>query len=132
VTAVGVSAYRTARINTLPRELWPSAAYAGVLQLIGRAERAMGRGDAQDAHEALLLAQYVIFGLKASLQPSAGELSLRLADLYDYIARQLGQANMAKDPARLRSLVEVIAPLRDAWEAAGRSALQGMPAAGER
>ncbi|HVB10548.1 MAG TPA: flagellar export chaperone FliS [Bacillota bacterium] len=129
---MGVSAYRTAKINTLPRELWPAAAYAGVLSLIGRAERAIARGDPQDAHNALVMAQHVVLALKACLQPEAGELSVHLASLYDYIAGQLGQANVAKDAVRLQSLVQVIAPLRDAWENAGRQLLQGLPATGER
>jgi flagellar protein FliS len=132
VIAMGATAYRSAKVSVLPRELWPSAAYAGILQLLGRAGRAIARRDHQDAHNALVLAQHVVLALKASLQPAGGEISVHLAALYDYMAAELGQSNIDKDRERLDRLVQVIAPLRDAWEAAGREALQGVAAAGER
>ena len=129
---MGATAYRTAKANVLPRELWPSAAYGGILRLIGRAGRAIARSDHPDAHSALIQAQQIIIGLRVSLQPEGGELSGRLAELYDYIFAELVQANVHKDRDRLDRLVQVIAPLRDAWETAGRAALQGLPHAGER
>lgn len=122
---MGIGAYRDVGLNTLPRELWPSAAYAGVLSLIGRADRAIGRGDVQDANNTLIRAQQIVFTLRASVPPESGDLGGNLTALYDYIVAQLGQANISKDRGRLRALIDVIAPLRDAWQAAGRNALVG-------
>jgi flagellar protein FliS len=132
VIAVGATAYQAAKVSVLPRELWPSAAYAGILQLIGRAGRAIARSDHPEAHNTLIRAQQIVIALRASLQPSGGELSTRLADLYDYMLAELVQANIGKDGGRLERLAQVVAPLRDAWESAGRQVLQGVPQAGER
>ncbi len=129
---MGATRYQTAKVSVLPRELWPSAAYGGILQLIGRAGRAIARADCQGAHNALIQAQQIVVALRASLQPAGGEISHHLADLYDYMLAELVQANLGKDKDRLDRLVQVVAPLRDAWEAAGRQVLQGVPQAGER
>ena len=129
---MGATQYEAAKVSVLPRELWPSAAYGGILQLIGRAGRAIARADLPDAHNALIQAQQIVVALRASLQPAGGEMSTRLADLYGYMLAELVQANIAKDRDRLDRLVQVVGPLRDAWEAAGRQVLQGLPQAGER
>jgi flagellar protein FliS len=118
------AAYRSIGNSSLPREMWPSAAYTGVLTLIGRAERAISRGDVQAAHDALLRAQQIVHVLRESLRGEGTDLSRQLSALYAYIAGELARANLTKDAARLQSLAGVVAPLRDAWETAGRNALQ--------
>jgi flagellar protein FliS len=128
---VSIGAYRSVGLATLPRELWPSTAYAGLLTLIGRAERAIVRGDVQDAHNALIRAQQIVHMLRSSLRPDPSGLSQRLEALYQFVSDQLAQANLTKDAAQLQPLVAILTPLRTAWEQAGRAALQGTsPSAG--
>lgn len=122
---MSVAAYQETSVNTMPRELWPSAAYAALVGLVGEAERAIGQGRVPEAHDALIRAQTITLVLRTSLRPDGSGLHERLAALYDYVGRELAQANVDKDAGRLRSLAEVLLPLREAWEAAGRSALQG-------
>ena len=122
---MSISAYRAVAVNTLPREMWPSAAYTTVVGFIGQAQRAMERGDIQAAHDSLVRAQQVVAVLRGSLQPDQAGISTKLSALYDYVSSELGQANVTKDAARLQSLGAILLPLRDAWEAAGRSAQRG-------
>jgi flagellar protein FliS len=121
---MNVNAYRETQVSTLPQPLWPSAAYAGVLTLIGRAERAIRRGDAAAAHEALTRAQQIVQVLRTSLRPDGAGLSERLDSLYQYVLGQLAQANLNKDAAGLQMVAQVLGPLREAWETAGRQAIQ--------
>lgn len=60
--------------------------------------------------------QIVERGLKASLDRDAGgELAGTLAELYDYISRQLLLANVQDDVARLAEAGRLLGELREAW-----------------
>lgn len=62
-------------------------------------------------------------GLKASLDQSAGgELSVRLAALYDYMATRLLYANQHNQPAVLDEVSHLLAELKDAWAQIGGKA----------
>jgi flagellar protein FliS len=123
--APSVAAYRAAARAHLPRERLPAAALGGVLTYIGQAERAIAARDIPAAHRALVAAQQIVAVLRASLDHAAAP---RLADhldaIYAYILSELGRANVEKDPVRLRALVPVIAPLREAWDRAAELAPQ--------
>lgn len=55
-------------------------------------------------------------GLKLSLDQSAGgELSKRLADLYDYMVMRLLQANLRNDAKALAEVIKLLDDLRGAW-----------------
>jgi flagellar protein FliS len=55
-------------------------------------------------------------GLKLSLDHSAGgELSKRLADLYDYMVMRLLQANLRNDVQALSEVIKLLDDLRSAW-----------------
>jgi flagellar protein FliS len=62
-------------------------------------------------------------GLKLSLDHSAGgELSQRLADLYDYMVMRLLQANLRNDAQALAEVIKLLDDLRGAWaEIKGRA-----------
>lgn len=55
-------------------------------------------------------------GLKASLDfEQGGDLSLKLAALYDYIAQRLLWANLKNDPAALDEVMRLLGELHSAW-----------------
>lgn len=55
-------------------------------------------------------------GLKLSLDHSAGgDLSRRLADLYDYMVMRLLQANLRNDTQALAEVIKLLDDLRGAW-----------------
>jgi flagellar protein FliS len=59
-------------------------------------------------------------GLKASLDMAAGgELSERLAALYDYMCERLLLANMKNNPAVLDEVRNLLHELKSAWEGIG-------------
>ena len=62
-------------------------------------------------------------GLKLSLDHSVGgDLSRRLADLYDYMVMRLLQANLRNDAKALAEVIKLLDDLRGAWsEIKGRA-----------
>ena len=56
-------------------------------------------------------------GLRVSLdKEQGGELAANLDALYDYIGRQLLQANLRNDAAKLGEAVALLCGLRESWE----------------
>jgi flagellar protein FliS len=104
--------------------------YAGLLDTLARARGALREGDlGRKATEISRAVRIVDEGLKASLNPAGGDLTVRLNELYGYLALRLTQANLRSDEALIEECVRLIEPLRDAWTsirpqvdaAAGRS-----------
>lgn len=55
-------------------------------------------------------------GLKASLDfEKGGDLSLKLAALYDYMAQRLLWANLKNDPAALDEVLHLLGEIHSAW-----------------
>lgn len=55
-------------------------------------------------------------GLKASLDfEKGGDLSIKLAALYDYMAQRLLWANMKNDPAALEEVMRLLGEIHGAW-----------------
>lgn len=55
-------------------------------------------------------------GLKASLDfEKGGDLSLKLAALYDYMAQRLLWANLKNDPAALDEVMSLLGEIHSAW-----------------
>lgn len=103
--------------------------YDGLLDRLAEARGAMRAGQVEAKGQALTRAVRIVDeGLKAALSPAGGELSSNLDALYGYISVRLTQANLRNDEAALDECVQLIEPLRDAWnsiraqaDAAGRS-----------
>ena len=59
----------------------------------------------------------ISLGLKASLNLEAGgELTERLAALYDYMSTRLLHANLRNDQSTLQEVIKLLTELRSAWE----------------
>lgn len=56
-------------------------------------------------------------GLKASLDPDVGDISLNLASLYDYMTHTLLQANLHNRQEQYDEVLVLLKDLREAWQA---------------
>ena len=126
------SAYRNLQMESSVQQASPhrlvSMLFEGAISAIGQGRVAMQAGDHAAKGQALTRAIRIVEeGLKASLDPSGGELAQRLASLYDYIARQLLAASARNDAGLLDELVALIVPLQEAWLAIDPG--RGAPAA---
>jgi flagellar protein FliS len=111
--------YQQTAVRTADRGDLLILTYEALLRWLGRAEEAIDAGKLVDAHEALLAAQDLVYNLASSLDfQRGGEVAANLGSLYDFVHRQLIQANVAKDKKLVTATRELLAPLLDAWRTA--------------
>ena len=91
----------------------------GAVAAIGTAVVALERGDIPAKCKAVGKAVSIVDdGLRGALDLQAGgQLAATLHDLYSCVLLRLTQANLKNDPQLLRDCVELLAPMRDAWNA---------------
>ena len=99
--------------------------FDNLVDSIAQARGAMQAGRIEDkAHAVGRAVRIVEEGLRASLDPRAGELAERLNELYGYVAQRLTLANLRNDLAMLDECQGLVAPLRDAWVQIGANVPQ--------
>ena len=86
-----------------------------------RAQTALATGDHAEASRQLLHAQDIVTELQSSLRVDVWEGGPRLAALYAWLSTELVNANVKRDGNRVRSCLQVVEPLRDAWRQAAAS-----------
>lgn len=98
--------------------------YDGALLAITSAGISMEAGDVASKGKSISQAINIIAnGLKASLDMEAGgELSSRLAALYDYMGQRLLQANLQNSRPALTEVALLLTELKEAWVSIADSA----------
>ncbi|MDT0200814.1 flagellar export chaperone FliS [Nocardioides sp. AE5] len=99
---------------------------------IERGLEAQQSGDHQAAHNQLIHAQDIVVELSTSLRPDVWDGAANMAALYDFLGRQLTQANIRRDPATTASSLELARQICDTWREAAlvAAAPAGVVAAG--
>lgn len=75
-------------------------------------------GDNAMADKCLRHAQEIVFELRGSLRVDAWEGAPRLASIYGWLLKELVQANVDRDAAKVDECRNLVEPLRDAWHGA--------------
>lgn len=91
--------------------------YNGCLKFITLGKKAMETGNIQEKNNNLLKAQNIIHELMVTLNMDVA-VSKDLLALYDYLNRQLIEANMKNDPAILDEVTEFVTDFRNTWKEA--------------
>jgi flagellar secretion chaperone FliS len=91
----------------------------GAIDAIGRGIGALERGDIPAKCKAVTHAVRIVDeGLKAALdKKSGGAVAATLDDLYACVLFRLTEANLKNDAQLLCDCIELLAPMRDAWNA---------------
>lgn len=76
--------------------------------------------DIEKSHSSLVKAQSVIYELMASLDLKY-PIAKQLVSIYEYMIRQLIQANFNKDKKPAEEVLTYLTDLREAWVQAGKS-----------
>jgi flagellar protein FliS len=85
-----------------------------------RAHDALLNADIGGAHHLLVHAQDIVAELQSSLDVEKWPAGRSLVDIYAFLQEQLVHANVRKSAATVRSCIELVEPLREAWyEVAG-------------
>lgn len=119
--------FMAAQINTTPPEKLILMCYDGIIKFSKRAIENLNQKQIESAHRNILRAQAIITELRVSLRTDVGEVARNLDQLYDFINTHLLEANLRKDPRKLREVIEIISPLREAWAEACVRAAQPQP-----
>jgi flagellar secretion chaperone FliS len=112
--------YKTDSVETMSPGRLIVALYERLLLDLQRAVEAIVREDVAATHASLVHAQDIIGELRDSLDTETWPAATQLAGLYDFVLRELVEANVSKDAARVVTCHDLLVPLCDAWsEAAG-------------
>ena len=112
--------YQQVATKTAPPGQLVLMLYAGAAKFLERALTGFDIDDPAEANETInnniIRAQEIIFELNVTLNMNeGGELAKTLRSLYDYMDRRLTEANLKKDAAPVKEVLERIVVLRDAW-----------------
>ena len=90
--------------------------YSGALEAVAEARTRLAHGDVKGRSAAITKAIQILTELAVSLNhEKGGELSARLAALYDYAQRRLIAANYEQIDAPLAEVEGILQTLSDAW-----------------
>lgn len=88
----------------------------GALERIATARGCIARGDVGDKARLLNRVVSIIGELRASLNlQNGGSIAANLAELYDYMCRQILKANASNNPALLDEVCQLLHEIRGAW-----------------
>jgi len=123
----GVNAYQHVgaggAIGGASRERLVQMLLDGALERIATAKGHIQRGEAAQKGEQIGKAISIVDGLRASLNPEAGELSANLDDLYTYIGGRLLAASTEADPAILDEVGDLLREIKSAWDVLASQAM---------
>jgi flagellar protein FliS len=126
--------YRSSEIETLtPRDL-VTKLFEGTERFLRQAQDAMRHQPKQieAAHNGCSKANAILTELLSTLNFDAGgEIAIQLRDLYLFLIREITEANLRKDPARIDPLLPILGTLRSAFDGipAEQASLSSIPEA---
>lgn len=120
-----VDSYKAAHIETATPERLLVMLYDGALKYLSLGLQAMQERELEGMHRNILKAEAILLELMSVLDMEVGgELAANLYNLYDYMYRQLVQANLQRDPEPLREVMGLLEPMRSAWNEAANTVAQ--------
>lgn len=105
-------------INASPHRLIQML-FEGALSRLAAAQGALERGEFAAKGELISKAIGIIGGLRSSLDMEAGELSLRLDQLYEYMNFKLLEASVQNDMEKLNEVVQLLKTIKSGWDEIG-------------
>lgn len=105
----------------------------GALDRISMAKGHMIRDEAAEKGQRIGAAITIIDGLRASLNMErGGEMAANLSNLYDYMLRQLLDANLNNREEKLDEVTSLLREIKEAWSAIPIEMHNGVPNAADQ
>ena len=127
LTNNGYDQYKSNSINTATPEELTLMLYNGLVKFLMQAQSAIETNNIEKANNGIIKAQAIIVEFMSTLDMNY-EVSQNLELLYDYMYRQLTQANLKKDNAIVEEVLGMAKELRDTWSQAMKLAKHPAPA----
>ena len=114
----GIGAYKDNTVTTQSRGRIIVLLYEGAIKFCKHAIAEIEKKDWAKKGEYINKAIDVINELNACLDTEAGgEIAKNLRGLYVFMTRHLGQANLRRDPQRIREVIGILEELLEGWAA---------------
>jgi flagellar protein FliS len=117
LTNNGYNQYKSNSINTATPEELTFMLYNGMVKFLMQAQSAIDAKNVEKANNGIVRSQAIIAEFMSTLDMNY-EVSQNLELLYDYMYRQLTQANLKKDNAIVEEVLAMAKELRDTWSQA--------------
>jgi flagellar protein FliS len=116
-----LAAYQETRVlSSSPEQLVPLL-YEHLLVNLKRAARQIQEQEIEAKADSVEKATAILYELLSSLDFDAGgEIASRLASLYSYFLKEVGEASRALDARRLQPLIQMVGSLHESWLEAAR------------
>ncbi len=97
--------------------------YDGCIRFCRRAQMFIEEDNTQEVHNNILRAQQIVMELINTLDLNY-KISDELLSIYEFLHRELIDANVYKDPEIIDGIVGIMTDLRDTWQQASKIARQ--------
>jgi flagellar secretion chaperone FliS len=92
--------------------------YDGAIKFLNQAIAEIEAGKMGEKGKSIVKAMHIIQELDLALnREGGGEIAEGLEGLYDFMCRHLGEANVKRDPNRIREVIRILEDLNDGWRA---------------
>jgi flagellar protein FliS len=127
-----LSAYQeTTVMSSSPEQLVPLL-YEHLLVNLKRAVKQIRANEIEAKVESVEKATAILYELLSCLDFEAGgEIASRLASLYSYFIKEIGEASRKLDASRFQPIIEMIASLHESWLEAAKIVSAGQAPAGD-
>ena len=108
--------YFRTRVMTATREQLQMMLFDGAVRFATQARTALEKKDYEASYSALTRTQHIVSELLSTLDHKQDpELCAKLAGLYNYVFRNLVQANVSREVAPLDDALKILQYQRDTW-----------------
>lgn len=108
--------YKDTQVKTANQGKLILMLYDGAIRFLREAEAALPQKKYDIVNQKIVRTQDILTELIVSLNMKAGEISSNLYRIYDYLNRRLIEANVRKDEAILREVIDHLLDLRAVWD----------------
>ena len=114
----GIAAYQENAVTTQSKGRLIVMLYEGAVKFLKMAIACLEANDMEGKGKYINKAYDIITELDTVLDmESGGEIAQNLRKLYQYMLRQLNEANIKKDPEALKEIISLLEELNQGWKA---------------
>jgi flagellar protein FliS len=113
----GYQAYKKVQVQTADQGQLILMCYDGAIKFLKQAMFALQNGDAANKTNYLTRAQNILWELTNSLNYETGEVAHNLDALYNYMIRQLIDADLHNKAEAIEEVIGHLNDIKSAWEA---------------
>ena len=114
----GIASYTENAVSTQTRGRLIVLLYEGAIKLLKQALAELEAGRFVEKDQYVNKAQAIISELNSSVDMEAGgQIAKNLRKLYNFMAVHLDEANMKRDPQRIREVTACLEDLNEGWKA---------------